>query len=116
MLLSKATNLFKLFLSDVGLLAAMYADGLQIRILNKENNINFGSVYENAVAQELCAHGFEVYYFNNKKQGELDFVIEFEGEALPLEVKSGKDYTKPPCIKSCVGKSKLSYSECHCIL
>ena len=94
MLLSKATNLFKLFLSDVGLLAAMYADGLQIRILNKENNINFGSVYENAVAQELCAHGFEVYYFNNKKQGELDFVIEFEGEALPLEVKSGKDYTK----------------------
>jgi len=94
LLLSKATNLFKLFLSDVGLLAAMYADGLQIRILNKENNINFGSVYENAVAQELCAHGFEVYYFNNKKQGELDFVIEFEGEALPLEVKSGKDYTK----------------------
>ncbi len=52
LLLSKATNLFKLFLSDVGLLAAMYADGLQIRILNKENNINFGSVYENAVAQE----------------------------------------------------------------
>lgn len=94
LLLSKATNLFKLFLSDVGLLAAMYADGLQIRILNKENNINFGSVYENAVAQELCAHGFEVYYFNNKKQGELDFVIEFEGKALPLEVKSGKDYTK----------------------
>ena len=77
----------------MGLLAAMYADGLQIRILNKENNINFGSVYENAVAQELCAHGFEVYYFNNKKQGELDFVIEYEGEALPLEVKSGKDYT-----------------------
>ena len=85
----------------------MYADGLQIRILNKENNINFGSVYENAVAQELCAHGFEVYYFNNKKQGNVDFVIEFEGEALPLEVKSGKDYTKQPCINSCVGKSKL---------
>ena len=40
---------------------------LQIRILNKENNINFGSVYENAVAQELCAHGFEVYYFNKKQ-------------------------------------------------
>ena len=94
LLLSKATNLFKLFLSDVGLLAAMYADGLQIRILNKENDINFGSVYENAVAQELYAHEFEVYYFNNKKQGELDFVIEYEGKALPIEVKSGKDYTK----------------------
>ena len=94
LLLSKATNLFKLFLSDVGLLAAMYADGLQIRILNKENDINFGSVYENAVAQELYSHEFEVYYFNNKKQGELDFVIEYEGKALPIEVKSGKDYTK----------------------
>ncbi len=56
LLLSKSTNLFKLFLSDVGLLAAMYADGLQIRILNKEVDINFGSIYENAVAQELYAH------------------------------------------------------------
>lgn len=86
LLLSKSTNLFKLFLSDVGLLAAMYADGLQIRILNKEVDINFGSIYENAVAQELYAHGFELYYFNSKKQGELDFVIEYEGYPLPIEI------------------------------
>ena len=55
LLLSKSTNLFKLFLADVGLLASMYADGLQVKILSKEKNINFGSVYENAVAQELHA-------------------------------------------------------------
>lgn len=67
LLLSKSTNLFKLFLSDVGLLASMYADGLQIKILNKEKDINFGAVYENAVAQELRAHGFDLYYFNSKK-------------------------------------------------
>ena len=94
LLLSKATNLFKLFLSDVGLLAAMYADGLQIKILNKEKDINYGSVYENAIAQELYAHGFDLYYFNSKKQGELDFMIEYQGNVLPIEVKSGKDYTR----------------------
>ena len=94
LLLSKATNLFKLFLSDVGLLAAMYADGLQIKILNKEKDINFGSIYENAIAQELKMQGFELYYFNSKKQGELDFVIEYKGNVLPIEVKSGKSYTR----------------------
>ena len=94
LLLSKATNLFKLFLSDVGLLAAMYADGLQIKILNKEKDINFGSIYENAIAQELKMQGFELYYFNSKKKGELDFVIEYKGNVLPIEVKSGKSYTR----------------------
>ena len=45
-------------------------------------------------AQELAAHGYALYYFNSKKQGELDFVIEHEGNVLPLEIKSGKDYTR----------------------
>jgi len=94
LLLSKATNLFKLFLSDVGLLAAMYMDNIQIKVLNREKDINFGAIYENAAAQELKAHGFDLYYFNSKKQGELDFLIEQGGEVLPLEIKSGKDYTK----------------------
>ena len=94
LLLSKSTNLFKLFLSDVGLLASMYVDGLQLKILNREKDINFGAIYENAVAQELKAHGFELYYFNSKKQGELDFVIEYQGNVLPLEIKSGKAYTR----------------------
>ncbi|MCD8121169.1 MAG: ATP-binding protein [Clostridiales bacterium] len=92
LLLSRSTNLFKLFLADVGLLASMYMDGIQVKILNRQTEINFGAVYENAVAQELKAHGFDLYYFNSKKQGELDFVIEQGGEVLPIEVKSGKDY------------------------
>lgn len=94
LLLSKSTNLFKLFLSDVGLLASMYADGLQLKLLNRERNINYGAIFENAVAQELRTHGFDLYYFNSKKQGELDFVTEYRGEVLPIEVKSGKDYTR----------------------
>lgn len=94
LLLSKSTNLFKLFLSDVGLLASMYVDGLQLKILSREKDINFGAIYENVAAQELKAHGFELYYFNSKKQGELDFVIEYKGNVLPLEIKSGKAYTR----------------------
>ena len=94
LMLNKSTNLFKLFLSDVGLLAAMYMDGIQLKILNREKDINFGSVYENAAAQELKAHGYDLYYFNSKKQGELDFVIERGGDVLPIEIKSGKDYQR----------------------
>lgn len=94
LLLSRATNLFKLFASDVGLLASMYMDGLQLRILNREVDINFGSIYENVIAQELRAHGFDLYYYNSKKMGELDFLVEYKEKVLPLEVKSGKGYTR----------------------
>ena len=92
LLLSRSRNLFKLFQSDVGLLAAQYADGIQLQIIKGDKSINYGAVYENAVAQELVAHGLEPYYYNNKKRGELDFVIESGGKVLPVEVKSGKDY------------------------
>lgn len=92
--LSRSRNLFKLFQSDIGLLACQYAEGIQLRIINDEKSINCGSIFENVVAQELNAHGFNLYYFNSKKQGELDFVIEKSGYTLPIEVKSGKDYQR----------------------
>lgn len=92
--LSRSRNLFKLFQSDIGLLACQYAEGIQLRIINDEKSINCGSIFENVVAQELNAHGFNLYYFNRKKQGELDFVIEKSGYTLPIEVKSGKDYQR----------------------
>lgn len=111
LLLSRATNLFKLFCSDVGLLASMYMDGLQLRILNKEKNINFGSIYENVVAQELRAHGFETYYYNNKKLGELDFLVEFQGDILPLEIKSGKDYTRHAALNHVLNVNNYNISQ-----
>lgn len=92
LLLARSRNLLKLFMCDVGLLAAMYAEGIQMRIINGDKDINHGSVFENAVAQELTAHGIEPYYYNNKKKGEVDFVINIAGAVLPIEVKSGKDY------------------------
>lgn len=92
LLLARSRNLFKLFQSDVGLLASQYAEGIQMRIIMGNKDINFGAIYENAVAQELVAHGMTTYYYNNKKQGELDFIVELNGKVLPIEVKSGKDY------------------------
>lgn len=94
LLLARSRNLLKLFLCDVGLLAAMYAEGIQMRILQGDSGINHGSIYENLVAQELTAHGIASYYFNSKKQGEVDFVVSWAGEVLPIEVKSGKDYAR----------------------
>ncbi len=92
LLLARSRNLLKLFLCDVGLLAAMYADGIQLRVLSGDNGLNYGAIFENAVAQELVAHGMNPYFYNNKKRGEVDFVVAYEGEVLPIEVKSGKDY------------------------
>lgn len=98
LLLNRQRNLFKLFLNDVGLLAAMYGANIQVRLINEDPDINFGGIYENLVAQELYAHGFaadhSLYYFNSKKQGELDFVVEYGNEVMPVEVKSGKDYAR----------------------
>lgn len=110
LLLSRQRNLFKLFSNDVGLLAAMYGGNIQIQLLSKDVNINFGSVYENLVAQELYAHGFamghSLYYFNSKKQGELDFVIEYDSHVLPIEVKSGKDYDRHNALSNVMGNQE----------
>ena len=95
LILSKSRNLFKLFHCDVGLLSSMYMDNnLQIKILNKDKDINFGSIYENAIAEELVSKGFDLYYYRSNKYGEIDFLIENNGEIIPLEIKSGKNYKK----------------------
>ena len=92
LLISKSQNLFKLFSNDVGLLAAQYGNEIQLKILKHETTINFGSIYENVAAEELTAHGYTIYYYNSKKFGELDFLIEDDGNVLPIEIKSGKNY------------------------
>ena len=90
--LSKSRSLFKLFMSDVGLLASEYSQGLQLKIISGDDKLNYGAIFENYIAQELTACEHDLYYYNNKKRGELDFLIEYDGEVLPIEVKSGKDY------------------------
>lgn len=90
--LSKSRSLFKLFMSDVGLLASEYSQGIQLKIISGDDKLNYSAIFENYIAQELTACEHDLYYYNNKKRGELDFLIEYDGEVLPIEVKSGKDY------------------------
>lgn len=87
-------NLLKLYLNDVGMLTSqLYHNNLR-PILNDERSINLGSVYENVVAQELNAHGHNLFYYDNRQRGEVDFLIDDYSQLsiMPIEVKSGKDY------------------------
>ena len=102
LLASKERTLFKLFLCDVGLLSSKLLNGNQIKILNGDVNLNFGAIYENVVAQELIAHGHELFFSNNKKRGEIDFLIEEDGMVIPLEIKSGKDYKRHSALNNLI--------------
>ena len=92
---SVGKNLLKLYLNDVGLLTnALYANNIRA-VLDDEAGINLGSVYESVVAQELAAHGCKLFYYDNRSKGEVDYLIDDYDSlsAVPIEVKSGKDYT-----------------------
>lgn len=108
--LNEKASLFKLFLSDVGLLTTMYGKASKLRIVNGEA-VNKGGIFENVVAQELTAHGYEIYYYISKKFGELDLVIEHEGKVLPIEVKSGKDYTRHSALDNVMGVADYHISK-----
>lgn len=88
-------NLLKLYLNDVGILTAIYYHNNIKAIMSDIKSINLGTVYETVVAQELKAHGYGLYYYDNKKNGEVDFLIDDTDNLsnIPLEIKSGKDYT-----------------------
>jgi uncharacterized protein len=91
--LSSKRKTLKLFMNDVGLLNSCLLDtGIREKLLNNEKEINFGAPYENVCAQELYAHGFDerLYYYNSKKHGEVDFLVEYNSDVLPIEIKSGK--------------------------
>jgi predicted AAA+ superfamily ATPase len=92
---SAGKNLLKLYLNDVGLLTGvLYGNNIRA-VLDDEAGINLGSVYESVVAQELIAHGHKLFYYDNRTKGEVDYLIDDYDSlsAVPIEVKSGKDYT-----------------------
>lgn len=89
-------NLMKLYLNDVGLLTMLLYKNNIRPVISDEDSVNLGSVYESVVAQELKAHGHKLFYYDNKQRGEVDFLIDDYSSTtiLPIEVKSGKDYTR----------------------
>lgn len=92
---SSGKNLLKLYLNDVGILTnILYKNNIKA-VLGDERSINLGTVYESVVASELKAHGYNLFYYDNKANGEVDFLIgDYNNlSVVPLEIKSGKDYT-----------------------
>ena len=91
---SISTNQFKLFMSDVGLLTSCYPDYVSKELLdmNPDYEINNGALFENYIAEELISNNITPYYFKNKNIGEIDFMMEYDNQIIPLEIKSGKDY------------------------
>lgn len=92
---SSGKNLLKLYLNDVGILTGiLYKNNIRA-IMDDEKSVNLGTVYESVVASELKAHGKNLFYYDNRNNGEVDFLIDDYDDlsALPLEIKSGKDYT-----------------------
>lgn len=93
LVLSSNRKTLKLFVNDIGLLGSMLlSTGIKEKMLNNELVINYGAPFENVIAQELFSHGFNesLFYYNSKTNGEVDFIIEYNNDILPIEVKSGK--------------------------
>ena len=92
--LNEKRNLFKLYMNDVGLLCAACMENIQFDLLMGNMDVNMGSILENVFAQNLKSNGFELRYFDSKKVGELDFVLQRGVSAEVVEIKSGSDYKK----------------------
>ncbi|MCC8113042.1 MAG: ATP-binding protein, partial [Bacteroidales bacterium] len=110
---SMQKNLLKLYLNDVGLFTAQLYGADITPVLNDEESINLGSVYENVVAQQLKAQGREVFYYDNRHKGEVDYLIDNPANAstLPIEVKSGKDYKRHSALTNVVSNPDYHIKE-----
>lgn len=115
--LNEKHNLFKLFMGDTGLLCAACMENIQFSILNGDLSINMGSILENVIATQLKSNGFSLNYFDAKKYGEVDFVIQNGTHIELLEVKSGNDYKKHTALNNvldvCEWDIKKSYVLCN---
>ncbi|MEG2458636.1 MAG: DUF4143 domain-containing protein [Raoultibacter sp.] len=101
---TRVSKKFKLYSSDCGLLLAQYPKAVTMSLIEGDKNVNFGAIYENAVAQELQAAGFDLYYYHHSRKGEMDFLLETDaGSVLPIEVKSGKDYKLHTALNNLLG-------------
>lgn len=110
---NEKSSFVKLYSSDVGLLTCQYGRAMKAAILDDNNKINLGGIYENAVAMELKAHGFDSYYYNSHSIGELDFIVEENLHVVPIEVKSGKDYTVHSAIDKVVNNAEYEVEKAY---
>lgn len=112
---SETKNLLKLYLNDVGLLTNIFYGTNINAILNETKSVNLGSVYETVVATELIAHGYNLFYYDNKDKGEVDYIIDdYQNlSTLPIEVKSGKDYSIHSALNNLVSNDAYNVQKAY---
>lgn len=112
---SETKNLLKLYLNDVGLLTNIFYGTNINAILNETKSVNLGSVYETVVATELIAHGYNLFYYDNKDKGEVDYLIDdYQNlSTLPIEVKSGKDYSIHSALNNLVSNDAYNIQKAY---
>ena len=112
---SETKNLLKLYLNDVGLLTNIFYGTNINAILNETKSVNLGSVYETVVATELIAHGYNLFYYDNRDKGEVDYIIDdYQNlSTLPIEVKSGKDYSIHSALNNLVSNDAYNIQKAY---
>ena len=103
-------NSFKLYMNDVGLLTSQLMREADLEILNRRSSMNYGSIFENAAAEELFAKGYELFYYNQGNIGEVDFLLQgARGRISLCEIKSGKDYTRHRAMNNLLGTRNYEF-------
>lgn len=87
-------DVFKIYMADTGLFVAMLEDGTQHDILNGNLYGYKGAIFENLIADIFGKMGRKLYYFHKESGLEIDFVIRYKGECVPIEVKASTGNTK----------------------
>lgn len=85
---------FKVYMADTGLFVSMLEDGTQFDILNGNLFGYKGAIFENLMADIFSKMGRRLYYFRKDSGLELDFVIRYKGECVPVEVKANDGNAK----------------------
>ena len=85
--------------------------------MDDQKSINLGSVYETVVASELIAHGHNLFYYDNRHKGEVDYLIDDYSSlsAVPVEVKSGKDYTVHSALNALVQNEDYNIKKAYVV-
>lgn len=101
---------FKIYVSDLGLLCAKKdLAANDILYMVEELNEFKGGMVENYVNTQLIMNGYRTYYWESERGAEIDFVIQRNGELIPIEVKSA-DNTKAKSLKVYMAAYKPAYA------
>ena len=85
---------FKVYMCDCGLFVSMLEDGTQYDILQGNLYGYKGAIFENLIADIFNKMGRKLYYFHKDSGLEVDFLIRYHGECVPVEVKAHTGNTK----------------------